>query len=385
MKGSLRQRTPGTWELTVDLGRDGRGKRRRKYQTVRGTKRMAQAKLRELLTAIDRGMEIPTERILLRDWLDLWMRERVAPNRRQRTVERYRSLIERHISPHIGHVELARLGPVHVQALETQLSETMSAKSVNLVHTVLSGALKHALRMELIHRNPASLVSPPPIARRELSPPDMETVRAALDLARIERHHLYACIRLIAYTGLRRGEALGLLWDCVDFDMRRVFIEGSLVRSVDRGLILEPPKTHSAKRVVDLDVGTTEALADYSEAQGEIKSTMRDAYHDRGIVFAGAQGEWLNPMQLTRAVKRLGQRVGEPGMTVHSLRHFHASVALQTGQNIVVVSKRLGHSNVSITSDIYAHSLPGWQRQAADAFAAAMEEDEPAGDSRKSA
>ena len=79
-------------------------------------------------------------------------------------------------------------------------------------------------------------------------------------------------------------------------------------------------------------------------------------------------------MQLTRAVKKLGTRAGHPGMTVRSLRHFHASVALQTGENIVVVSKRLGHSNVSITSDIYAHSLPGWQKETAEAFAEAMKE-----------
>ena len=60
-------------------------------------------------------------------------------------------------------------------------------------------------------------------------------------------------------------------------------------------------------------------------------------------------------------------------MTVHSLRHFHATVTLQSGQNPVVVSKRLGHANVSITTNVYAHVLPGWQRQAADAFAHAMD------------
>ena len=91
-------------------------------------------------------------------------------------------------------------------------------------------------------------------------------------------------------------------------------------------------------------------------------------------MFTRPTGEWLNPMQLTRAIKRLGERVGDLNMTVRSPRHFHASVALQAGQDIVVVSKCLGHSNVSITSDIYAHSLPGWQRRAADAFAAAMDE-----------
>ncbi len=98
-----------------------------------------------------------------------------------------------------------------------------------------------------------------------------------------------------------------------------------------------------------------------------------DAYHDAGRVFAGATGEWLKPMQLTRAIKRLGERVGHPDMTVRSLRHFDAGVAVQALQNIVVVSKRLGHSNVSITSDVYAHSLPGRRRQAAEAFADAMD------------
>ena len=92
-------------------------------------------------------------------------------------------------------------------------------------------------------------------------------------------------------------------------------------------------------------------------------------------MFAGACGGWINPAQLTRAVQSLGKRVGHLSMTVRSLRHFHATVTIQSGQNPVVVSKRLGHVNVSITSDIYAHALPGWQRQAADAFAQMMQEE----------
>ena len=125
-------------------------------------------------------------------------------------------------------------------------------------------------------------------------------------------------------------------------------------------------------RSIMLDVGTSKVLREHRAAQERLMATMGDPYADRGRVFTRPMGEWLNPMQLTRAIKRLG----EPNMTVRSLRHFHTSVALQADLNIVVVSKRLGHSNVSITSDIYAHSLPGWQRQAADAFAAAMEEDD---------
>ena len=234
------------------MGRDALGKRQRRYATVRGNK-AAQRWLRELLSGIDRGMELPHDKTLMRDWLDRWLAEQVVPHRRQRTKERYENLVERHINPHIGRIELSKLGPEHIQTLESTLATTMAAKTVQLVHTVPSGALRYAMRKELIHRNPASLVSPPPLSRRGVETPDIHTVQAAHAHARVNSHPLYACIHPTAYTGLRRGEALGLLWERVDLDLGRIFVEGSLVRSVERGLILEPPKTHSGWQVVDLD------------------------------------------------------------------------------------------------------------------------------------
>ncbi len=374
MKGSLRQRSPGSWELTIDTGRDALGRRQRKFVTVRGTKAQAQRKLRELLTSLDQGIALPAEKILLRDWLDQWMQEIIAPNRRQRTKERYQGIITRHIKPAIGHVQLTKLAPSHVQALESQLSaQGMAAEGVGLVHRVLSGAMKHALRMEMVYRNPVSAVSPPRIIRQEPAPPDISAVRAALELARAEEHYLYACIHLIAYTGMRRGEAMGLLWDDVDLERGRILIERSLSRTLERGLCVDPPKTNSGRRVVDLDVRTIEVMAKHQEDQRTTKELMRDMYEDYRRVFAGPYGEWINPDQLSKAVKRLGKRVGHPSMTVRSLRHFHASVSLQSGQSVVIVSKRLGHASVSTTADIYAHSLPGWQKEAAEAFARTMD------------
>ena len=377
MKGSLRQRSPGSWEITLDLGVGSGGKRQRKYVTVRGNKSQAQRRMRELLSVLDKGMALPAEKISVGDWLDRWMNEQVIPYRRQSTKERYQGVIKLHLKSHIGHIELTRLAPFHVQALESRLSrEGMAPSGVSLVHNVLSGAMRYAMRMELIYRNPVALVSPPPHQKREPNPPAIRAVRDALALARADDHHLAACIHLISYTGLRRGEALGLTWDNVYLDEGYVFIRASLVRTRERGLMLEPPKTESGRRRVDLDATTVEVLRRHQKRQDEIKGAMGEAYEDRGAVFAGALGEWINPGQLARAVQSLGKKVGYPGMTVRSLRHFHASVALQSRQNIVVVSKRLGHSNVSITSDIYAHVLPGWQKETAEAFAEAMEEDE---------
>ena len=376
MKGSLRQRSPGSWELTIDTGRDALGKRQRKFVTVQGTKAQAQRRLRELLSILDKGLGLPAEKILLRDWLDRWMQEIIAPNRRQRTKERYQGIIARHIKPAIGHVQLTKLAPSHVQALESQLSaQGMAAEGVGLVHRVLSGAMKHALLMEMVYRNPVSAVSPPRIIRQEPAPPDITSVRAALELARAEEHCLFACIHLIAYTGMRRGEAMGLLWNDVDLERGRILIERSLSRTLEQGLHVDPPKTHSGRRVVDLDAGTIEVMAKHREDQQTTKELMREMYKDHGKVFADLYGEWINPDNLSRAVKHFGQRVDHPEMTVRNLRHFHASVSLQSGQSVVIVSKRLGHASVSTTADIYAHSLPGWQKQAAEAFAQAMKDE----------
>ena len=303
MNGSIRQRTPGSWELTVDLGRDARGRRRRKYVTVRGTKAQARRRLRELLSVLDRGMDLPTERVLLRDWLDRYMADVVTPQRRQGTKELYQRMIARHIAPAIGHVELAKLRPVDVQVLEAELSKTLAPGTVRLAHAVLSGALKYAIRMELVQRNVASLVSPPRVDKRETPTPDVAAVQDALALARDERHELYAAIHLVAYTGMRRGEALGLLWDNVGLAMRRVLIEGSLGSSAERGLMLTPPKTVPDMRTVDLDDGTALVLGSHHEDQGCLKREMRQAYRDESRVFAGPTGEWTNPMRLTRAVQ----------------------------------------------------------------------------------
>ena len=376
MKGSIRQRSKGSWELCVDLGFDADGKRRRKYDTVRGTKAEAQRRLRELLTHQDKGVTLFTKRILLRDWLQRWIQEVIARYRRQATKERYLGAIRLHITPTLGHVELEKLAPSHVQEFVARLSASgMHPSGVSLVRTVLGGAMDHAVLMELAYRNPVSQVKRPPLVRKELAPPDVPVVRQALELLRAEADYLYPCIHLLAYTGLRRGEVLALQWDKVDLRAGRLVVEASLTRTRERGLLLQPPKTASGWRVVELDPKTVDVLVEHRQAQQKQKALLREAYSDMGLVFPNELGQWLNPMRLTRAVATLGQRIGHEGMTVRSLRHFHASLALATGENIVDLSKRLGHANVSITSDIYAHSLPGRQKQMVARVAEAMEED----------
>ena len=147
--------------------------------------------------------------------------------------------------------------------------------------------------------------------RREIPPPDVAGVRRALELARQDGHDLHAAMHLIAYTGLRRGEALALLWRNVDLQRGFLAVEGSLVRR-SRGVAVEPPKTATSRRLVDLDPSTVEVLAAHRDWQARLRADMREAYVDNGRVFVDEYGGWASPQRLYKAVKTYGQRAGVP-------------------------------------------------------------------------
>ena len=153
MNGSIRRRGNGTWELTIDLGKDVKGNRLRKFVNVKGTKDRAQQKLREILTTLDKGIPAGTSKISFADWLDRWFKEYVVPKLRQKSQERYESIIRNHIVPGLGGIELVKLTPSDIQSFEARLlADGMAPKGVDGVHNVISGAFKYALRMEMVWR-----------------------------------------------------------------------------------------------------------------------------------------------------------------------------------------------------------------------------------------
>ena len=375
MTGSIRRRGNGTWELTIDLGKDASGKRLRKFVNVKGTRARADQKLRELLTSLDKGIPIGASKISFAEWLSRWFEEYVVPITKTKSQERYESMIRNHIVPSLGGIELAKVTPSDIQSLKARLlAGGMAPKGVDGVHNVISGAFKYALRMEMVWRNPVKSVSPPKITRREVEPPGIPWVKDLLSLAEVEDNPFFPCLRLIAYTGMRRGEALGLRHQDLDLDHGSICIVKTISRSVHKGIIVETTKSAAGRRVVDIDEETVSILRSHIDKQQLHREEIGDAYQDTGLVFPNPLGEPLNPMRLTREFQKLAKKLGFKGARLHNLRHFHATVMLQSGASLLLVSKRLGHASVSTTGDIYGHLLPGWQKEAAFNFAKAMEE-----------
>ena len=312
--------------------------------------------------------------ILVKDWLARWLDETVRPGRKVNTQERYEGIIRRQIVPYLGDVELAALTPGAIDAMESDLLRSgLAAGTVRNAHTILSSAYKEAIRQGLTDWNPAASVAPPVKRHRRVIPPAVAVVQALLRVARDEGHTLYPFLHLLTYTGMRRGEALALRWANVNLDDGYLTVVEAAVKTRTQGMILTEPKSRHSHRTIDLDDETIDVLGQHLSRQTQDGQPATDP---AALVFPGRRKRFMATSHLQRELKRLARSVGDDTITFHSLRHFHATLALQQHQNVVVVSNRLGHSSVSMTLDIYGHTIPGWQRTAAEAFAKAMRDDD---------
>ena len=376
MTGTIRRMSKrNVWEIAADAGKHKNGQRRRLYRTVHGTKTEAHRKLRGLLAEAERlraeGAVHNPSPVLVADWLGTWLSDFVHRSRAVTTYERYSTVARRQSIPNIGAVALTELAPRQIHDMDLVLLDSgLSPRTVQIAHTVLSGACREALKLEMIERNPVAASSWPSAPKPEIYVPEACLVSALLRLAQEECHSLSVFLHTKVYTGMRRGEIMALRWNNVDFDRGTVRVVESAVKTREHGMIVKRPKTVNAVRTIDLDNRTVALLRRHRDAQ--IEAGIGDGRSS--LVFPAADGGLMKPTTMTRQLKRLGKLVGAPTVTFHSLRHFHATMLLQQGQNIIVVSKRLGHSSVTVMLNTYGHVLSGWQRDSAEAFARAMED-----------
>ncbi len=193
---------------------------------------------------------------------------------------------------------------------------------------------------------------------------DSEQVRAFV--AALDGQRLAAAFVLAVNTGMRRGEVLGLAWAEVDLDAPRITVRQSLV-TVNGHAQLTTPKT-GRPRSFQIDSATAVALRQYRAVQRAERLAWGGAWHDTGLVFTKKDGTRVQPESLTKTFRAVVKGAGLPPIRFHALRHTHATLALQAGVGIKVVSQRLGHANVAITWDTYAHVLPDQDEHAAELF-----------------
>jgi integrase len=250
------------------------------------------------------------------------------------------------------------------------MREGLDRRTVNYVHTILHRALKDAVRWGRLARNPADAADPPRAGQKSdgVLAWDAETLRVFLAHSRESGDRLHTLWVLLATTGMRRGEAIGLRWKDVDLDKGRLRVVQTITQ-IRSQIAVGEPKTTQGRRSIALDSGTIAALRQHRKAMLEERMLVGPDFSDEGLVFHEPDGSRLRPNAVSaRFVRRVGQH-GLPGLTVHGLRHTWATLALEQGIHPRVVQERLGHSTIAITLGIYSHVSPTLHDEAADEIA----------------
>jgi integrase len=366
-----------SWYVVLDLGIDNGGRRRQKWHGSFRTRKDAEVARARLANDLHRGAYITPDRRTLSEWaIDSWlpmMATRIKPS----TLHSYRRNLEIHVLPPLGRKPLQQITPMMLNTLYANLAspaperDQLSSKTISYIHTIIHKALADATDADLLGRNPADRAKPPRPNHHPSGVQSWDADELATFLRATEATRLSAIWRLVAMTGMRRGEVLGLRWTDVDLDTARLSVRHAIV-AVGYKMIESTPKSHSA-RVVDLDYDTVAALRRHHERQDDERAEWGADYENHGLVVAKQNGTPIHPHTFSQSFERIVASIGLRRIRLHDLRHTHASLALKAGVPVKVISERLGHESPAFTLKQYAHVIPGMQAEAAAQVAALVE------------
>ena len=406
-EGSITKRADGRWMARVDLGwQDGRRCRKTLYGQ---TKREVQDKLREAVQRFEHGLRPVPEQETVGAYLRRWL-EFKQGQLRPRTYTSYEHIVRAHLDPGLGRVRLAKLAPHDVAAwLRRHQKNGASARTTRYARSVLRAALNQALRWELVLRNAAALTDPPRYRAREIQPLTPDQARTLLDV--VAGHRLEALISVGLGLGLRRGEALGLRWDAVNLESGKLSVRQALERAggdpvernrltaerrrllakldatkdrAERGRLTSKlsqvrqqlkavrttvrfaePKTNRSRRTITIPGLVTDALRAHRLRQLEERLAAGARWRESGLVFTSTVGTPLDERNLNRLFKAILRDANLPAIRYHDLRHTAATLLLAQGVDPRTIMETLGHSQISLTLNTYAHVVPALQRAAA--------------------
>jgi len=305
------------------------------------------------------------------EFLDNWLNGTMKNAVQKTTWLNYQRLIKQNILPALGNIQLQKLQPLNVQKLYNDLTERYSPNTVQLIHRILSLALSQAVLEKFIHHNflKEKTVRLPKITKKEMQTFNLEEIRIFLKAAKASRY--YAAFYLEIYTGLRRGELLGLRWQDIDLKNGTVNVVQQITM-VGNKIETKELKTASSKRMIAIPEEVVSVLKEHKAKQeAELRhrglNDLEIAEHFKtGLVFTTSKGDPVQPIAFGKSFKIVLKSGKLKDIRLHDLRHSFALLSLQAGTDIKTLQNDLGHSSIGTTLDIYGHVNEEMKRSAAD-------------------
>jgi integrase len=343
--------------LAVTQRQDGRfvgtlqvhGKRKFVY-------RRSEAEVRRKLATLQRdtiitgGVPTPGRRTV-NDLLDAWLKACMS-TLKPKTLVGYQDTARWYIRPTLGHVQLSRLEPMHVQNLYSKLASDGLKRIPAQAHAVFHRACKLGVMWGWLGRNPCDHVLPPRYSAQRKHVWSPEDTSRFLSTVVNDRHG--PLFLFLVLTGVRLGEALALTWDDVGADtitIRRT------VTHLNGGWVVTTPKTQAGDRTLAMSTSLLAAIEQERARQADRCQTAGDRWHGRELVFSTRSGNYIFRGEVAAALRSTCDRLALPRLTPHGLRHLSASLLLANNVPLPNVSRRLGHANPSITARLYSHAV----------------------------
>lgn len=359
------------YRIDIEKGRKTDGRRNRIVETFYGTLKQAIERRDELLYEVKHSQIKPDSNMKFLDFTRLWLKDYAEVNIKPSTLYGYKSCLNAHILPRFKDYKLIDITVYELEKFYNELRKTKSRNpdangNYNLLsesvvrhqHSLLCVMLNTAVKWDFISFNPClKLTKPPTVSRKEMQFYDEEELKSLFQHLEYEDLTFKTAIYLLTLGGMRRGECLGLFWEYVDFDKKTITIKNNLLNIREKGVYLDTPKTQKSKRTISLPDICFELLEELKNKQELLKDMFGSEWIQTDYVFKDENGNYFNPSRLSRQWKAFISKHKMKPIRLHDLRHTCATYLLSNNVPIATVSKKLGHSNIYTTLDVYTHSV----------------------------
>ncbi|CAM3992040.1 putative prophage phiRv2 integrase [Geobacillus stearothermophilus ATCC 7953] len=356
----------------IDVGKDPvTGKRKQASFGPFRTKTEAKKELLKIKNQVDDGSYFKESTEDFSMFMERWFNTSYKRTVEITTAKSREYVIRNHIMKYFQHKKINEITTFDIDSFYVdKLDSGYSGAYIRQMHNLLNQAFDQAVRWSLVKVNPVKNAKPPKVKSEEKITWTVDEVNRFLNL--IKDSSMEIPYLLAIFTGMRRGEVLGLKWDDVDFENKKIRIKRSLCFVSGKGLIFKEPKTKKSKRQISISQHVVNVLKKHKQKQEFQKEKLGTQYQDNNLIVCTDDGKPLDPRNLLRQFYRLIEEASVPRISFHDLRHTHATILMQQGENPKVVSERLGHSRVGITLDLYSHVSDDLQEQAAEKFENAL-------------
>lgn len=359
------------YRISIEKGRKQDGTRNRITETFEGTLKQAIDRRDELLYEVKHFQIKPDSNMNFLEYAKLWLKDYAEINIKPSTLYGYKSCLNAHILPRFKDYKLSDITVYELEKFYNDLRKTkslnpdsngnhnlLSEAVVRHQHSLLCVMLNTAVKWDFINFNPClKLTKPPTVTRKEMKFYDEEELKKLFQHLEYENLTFKTAIYLLTLGGMRRGECLGLFWEHVDFEKKTITIKNNLLNIREKGVYLDTPKTKKSKRTISLPDICFDLLKKLKAKQELEKEMFSNDWMETEFVFKDEYGNYYNPSRLSRQWVLFQKKHNLKHIRLHDLRHTCATYLLSHNVPIATVSKKLGHSNIYTTLDVYTHSV----------------------------